>query len=74
MKDPYCHPPLQMPLNSQFPPALAQTGEVSAPEYPVLQAADVQLPATEFVAVPVQLYPVGDWQGAAEGMKRMYGE
>ena len=39
-----------------------QSGMVGTPEYPALQAAEVQSPTVAFVAVPVQWYPVGAMQ------------
>ena len=65
------HPPTQdPPPKAQFPLAVVQTGEIGAPETPFLnpelQAAVVQLPAKVLVAVPAQVYPVGDLQATAE--------
>ena len=56
------HPPMQAPVKAQMPPALVQSGMVGTPEYPALQAAEVQSPTVAFVAVPVQWYPVGAMQ------------
>ena len=43
-----------------------QTGVVGAPVNPELQEAAVQVPKTESVAVPAQLYPVVVLQASAE--------
>ena len=54
-------------MKAQLPPALTQVGDVSEPEYPVAQVADVQLPTAAFVALPEQLDGAGAMQAAAEG-------
>ena len=61
------HPcsPTQAPVKPHVPPALEQSGMVGAPEYPVLQVAEEQLPTAELVAAPVQPYPVVAMQAAA---------